>query len=93
MATTRKFAADDGNLNVGSIITSRTRDYIDFDFDFSANTETGDIFKKKDANAVKCSVRNLILTDFYERPFQPFLGSGVAQLLFELSDDITNIEV
>lgn len=93
MAVNRKFAADDGNLNVGSIITSRQRKYIDIDLDFSVNTDTGDVFKKQDANAVKTAVKNLILTDFYERPFQPFLASGVSGLLFELADDATNTEI
>ena len=93
MAVTRKFANDDANLNVGAIITARTRKYIDLDLDFSANTATGDVFKKKDANAVKEAVKNIILTDFYERPFQPFLGSGIQGLLFELADDATDIEI
>lgn len=93
MAVNRKFAADDGNLNVGSIIATRERSYVDIDLDFSVNDNTGDVFKKRDANAVKTAVKNLILTDFYERPFQPFLGSGVKGLLFELADDSTDIEI
>lgn len=93
MTITRKFAADDGNLNSGAVITARQRKYIDLDLDFSVNPDTGDIYKKKDAAAVKEAVKNIVLTDFYDRPFQPFVGSGVAGLLFELADDITNIEI
>jgi len=86
MATTRKFAADDANLNVGSIVTTRTKKYSDIDLLFGVNSNTGDIFIKKDAAAVKQAVKSLILTNFYERPFKPTLGSGVSGLLFELSD-------
>ena len=90
---TRKFANDDGNLNTGAIITSRSRKYIDLDLAFENNSATGDIFKHRDAKAVKEAVKNLILTDYFERPYQPFLGSGVKGLLFELADDATSVEV
>ena len=93
MAAIRKFADDDAKLNIGAIIVSRSRNYRDIDLSFELNTATGDIFKKRDANAVKTAIRNLILTDFYERPFQPFIGSGIRGLLFELANDITNVQI
>jgi len=89
MANNRKFSADDASLSVGSIITTRTRKYSDLDSSFLANSNTGDIFISKDAQAVKQSVRNLILTSAFERPFQPGIGSGIGALLFELSDAAT----
>jgi phage baseplate assembly protein W len=72
-----------------------TRLYSDFDLGFTANPVTGDVSKKYDVNAVKQSLKNLILTQFYERPFQPNLGSPVYKLLFENLDAITanSIEV
>lgn len=91
--STRKFANDDANLNVGSIYTARNKKYIDLDLEFSNNSATGDIFKHRDAKSVKEAVKNLILTDFFERPFQPFIGSGIRGLLFELADDATAVEV
>ena len=45
---------------------------------------------KKDIEAVKQSVRNLILTNHYERPFRPEIGSGIHSLLFEPLDHITS---
>jgi len=57
--------------------------YSDFFTDFSRNSVTGQLNKKTNAEAVKQSIRNLLLTNRYERPFQPELGSGLTGLLFE----------
>jgi phage baseplate assembly protein W len=50
---------------------------------------TGDINPVKDIEAIKKSVINLILTNFYERPFQPEIGCNVRGLLFEPADPVT----
>ena len=60
-----------------------TRTFSDLDFNFFANPATGDVTKKFDDNAIKQSVKNLILTSFYEKPFHPEIGSQVNSLLFE----------
>ena len=65
----------------------------DLDLSFSPNPITGDINPLRDIEAIKRSVRNLILTNFQERPFQPEIGSGVRGLLFELADPITMHEI
>lgn len=65
------------------------RIYSDFDLSFAANPVTGDLAKKYDVNAVKQSLKTLVLTRFYERPFQPKLGSPIYGLLFENIDVIT----
>ena len=41
--------------------------------------------------AVINSVKNLVLMNFYEKPFQPEIGSNVRKLLFEPVDDVTGI--
>lgn len=61
----------------------------DLDLSFNPNPVTGDINALRDIEAIKRSVKNLILTNFQERPFQPEIGSGVRGLLFELADPIT----
>lgn len=66
-----------------------TRIYKDFDLAFTANPITGDVAKKYDVNAVKQSLKTLVLTQFYERPFQPTLGSPIYKLLFDNLDAIT----
>jgi phage baseplate assembly protein W len=61
----------------------------DLDLSFNPNPVTGDINPIRDIEAIKRSVKNLVLTNFQERPFQPEIGSGVRGLLFELADPIT----
>lgn len=57
--------------------------YKDIDMAFTKNALSGDINKKLDVNAVKQSIRNLLLTKPYERPFHPELGSRIYTALFE----------
>ena len=68
-----------------------TRLYKDLDLDFSSNPVTNDIVKIEDVDAVKRSVKNLVQTNFYERPFHPELGCGVRELLFENYTPLTGI--
>ena len=58
--------------------------YRDLDLDFQVNSATKDIQKLSDVEAVKRSVRNLINTNHYERPFHPEIGSNLRAMLFEL---------
>lgn len=74
---------------MAQINISRQPDYSDLDLDFKINPITGDINKKKGADAVKRSIRNLIFTNYYERPFKMEIGSGVPRLLFDNVDIIT----
>ena len=74
---------------MAQINISRQPDYADLDLDFQINPITGDINKKKGADAVKRSIRNLIFTNFYERPFNSSIGSEIPSLLFENVDIIT----
>ena len=59
------------------------RVYKDLDLNFTRNPVTNDILRIEDVDAVKRSVRNLVQTNFYERPFHPELGCGIRGLLFE----------
>jgi phage baseplate assembly protein W len=70
-------------------IVSRQPDYLDLDLDFIAHPTTGDIVKKKGTDAIKRSVRNLILTNFYDRPFRHYIGSNAQRLLFENANPLT----
>lgn len=67
------------------------RTYKDLDLDFTRHPVTNDVVKIEDVNAVKRSVRNLVNTQFYERPFHPELGCGVRGLLFENFTPLTMI--
>ena len=65
------------------------RTYSDLDLFFSAKSVSKDISKVTDIQAVKRSVRNLVLTNHYEKPFHPEIGSGVRDMLFEPMTPIT----
>ncbi|NDB58227.1 hypothetical protein EB001_07260, partial [bacterium] len=56
---------------------NREPDYRDLDLDFFAHPTTKDVQKKTGTEAIKRSVRNLIFTNFYDRPFQSYIGSDV----------------
>ena len=57
--------------------------YSDFHVDLNPHPEAGDVVRYVNENAVKRSLRNLILTNRYERLFQPDIGSNINKLLFE----------
>lgn len=65
------------------------RKFSDFDLDFTAHPVTKDISKKLNENAISQSIRNLLLTAHYERPFKPDLGSNLRKFLFEPIDNVT----
>jgi hypothetical protein len=64
--------------------------YSDLDLTFRRLPVTNDVALSYDDQAVIRSVRNLLLTGFYERPFQPNLGSNLNKLLFEPADQLTS---
>ena len=70
-------------------IDRNVRQYTDLDLFFAKKSTSKDISKVTDIQAVKRSVRNLILTNHYEKPFHPEIGSGVRGILFELMTPIT----
>ena len=67
--------------------------YADIDFRFKPHPVTGDVTIKYDTDAIRRAVRNIVLTNFYERPFKPNFGANLRGLLFELADDITKYEI
>lgn len=66
-----------------------TRIFTDLNLNFSRHPATADVTKKVNEEAIKASVRNLILTKNYERPFHPEIGCQLHGLLFENYDPIT----
>ena len=64
--------------------TRSSKIYKDLNLAFEQNTATKDIQKITDVEAVKRSVRNLINTNHYEKPFHPEIGSNLRAMLFEL---------
>ena len=66
-----------------------SRVYKDLNLNFGINPVTSDVTTVTDVTAVKRSVRNLLLTNHYDRPFHPEIGSNVQALLFENFGPIT----
>ena len=64
-------------------MTTITKIYSDIDFTFTKKPVTGDVALSFDNKAVIRSIRNLLSTRKYERPFDPELGSNIDALLFE----------
>jgi phage baseplate assembly protein W len=71
-------------------LVARQPDFSDLDLDFIAHPTTGDVVKKTGVDALKRSVRNLILTNFYDRPFRSYIGSNAQKLLFENANPLTS---
>ena len=70
---------------------SRSKGYSDLDLRLTRHKIRKDIVPLKDDQAVKNSIKNLILTNFFERPFQPGVGANLRGLLFEPADAITEL--
>ena len=65
----------------------------DFDLDFIAHPNTGKLSMKQDADAIVRSVRHLLLTNHYERPFHPEIGSNLSGQLFEPMTYATSLRI
>jgi len=75
------------SYDAGSVSNKSKRSariFKDLNLDFQQNTATKDIQKITDIESVKRSVRNLINTNHYEKPFRPEVGSNLRAMLFEL---------
>lgn len=73
--------------------TTIQKRYKDLDLNFIIHPVKKDINKNVDAIAIVNSVKNLVLTNFYERLFQPDIGSSVRQLLFENVDAVSSTAI
>lgn len=67
------------------------RSYSDFDISFLKNPKTKDLYKLKDLDSIKQSLRNLMQTNLGERLFKPNIGINLRSLLFENMNDMAFI--
>jgi|TARA_R110000822_G_scaffold63911_15_gene157196 phage baseplate assembly protein W len=70
-------------------VTRKTANFSDLDFNFTLLSSTKDVARKTDVEAVKQSMRALIQTNYFDRPFHPELGCSVTGLLFENNTPMT----
>ena len=73
-------------------ITSKS--FRDFSLTFEKNAVTNDVLSLTNESAIKAAVKNIVLYNFYEKPFDPLFGGNVLGLLFEnaspeLENDLT----
>ena len=85
MATPTAFTDAQGQND----IDRNVRQYRDLDLFFAKKSGSKDVRKVTDIQAVKRSVRNLILLNHYEKPFHPEIGSGIRDMLFENMSNMT----
>ena len=70
-----------------------SKSFRDFSLTFEKNAVTNDILALKNEAAIKESVKNIVLYNFYEKPFDPFFGGNIIGLLFENSTPTMELEV
>ena len=70
-----------------------SKSFRDFSLTFEKNVVTNDILSLKNEAAIKESVKNIVLYNFYEKPFDPFFGGNILGLLFENSTPTMVLEV
>ena len=70
-----------------------SKSFRDFSLTFEKNAVTNDILSLKNEAAIKASVKNIVLYNFYEKPFDPFFGGNIIGLLFENSTPTLELAV
>lgn len=88
------------DLKETTLSTKIRRDYKDVDLNFANKPGTkfsdgirrGDVYKREDVRAIDQSISNILSTNYFEKPFQPFFGANLVQLLFELNTTISETE-
>jgi len=79
-----------GKLEQASVV-SKKKAWRDLDLSLKIHPIRKDIIPLKDDAAIKNAVKNLLVSNFYERPFQDDLGANLVGLLFEPASILTNI--
>jgi phage baseplate assembly protein W len=87
MAVSKEFSIEDVNLGTKPFVVAQQQTYTDIDLTFTPKP-SGDLYKKTDAADVKQSVKNLLLTNYTEKPFNMKFGGNLNDFLFELDTDI-----
>ncbi len=72
---------------------AQERTFTDLDLNFTKHPITKDVSRKVGDQAIIASLKNLIFTNFYERPFNPSIGSNIRKMLFEPLDALTGATI
>jgi hypothetical protein len=78
---------------MATVDIDNVRSFKDLDLNFTIHPVKKDINTHKNEYAIINAVKNLVLTNHYERPFQPEIGSNIRRLLFENVDAVTASQI
>lgn len=78
---------------MATVITQTQKRYSDIDLNFTLHPVRKDINKVTNERSIIQSIKNLLMTNHFERPFNPELGSNINKLLFEPMDQVTAIAI
>jgi len=78
---------------MATVTVKSERTFTDLDLSFISHPIRKDINTFKNEYAITNSIKNLVLTNFYERPFRPEIGSNIRRLLFENFDVIVSTQI
>jgi len=81
------------NQNDYTQVNKDTEFYSDVLVGLDAHPQKHDLARNINANAVKRSIKNLIMTNKYERLFNPRIGSKIRNLLFEDVSTFTQVSL
>jgi hypothetical protein len=78
---------------MATVTIESDRTFRDLDLNFTIHPVKKDVNVYKNEFAIINSIKNLVLTNHYERPFQPEIGSNIRRLLFEQVDSVTAAQI
>jgi hypothetical protein len=78
---------------MATVTIESDRTFRDLDLNFTIHPVKKDVNVYRNEFAIINSIKNLVLTNHYERPFQPEIGSNIRRLLFEQVDSITAAQI
>ena len=78
---------------MATVTIESDRTFRDLDLNFTIHPVKKDINVYRNEFAIINSIKNLVLTNHYDRPFQPEIGSNIRRLLFEQVDSITAAQI
>ena len=74
-------------------LSTHTRGWLDLDLDFTKHPITKDVNRMKDVAAIRRSLKNLLLTNKYDKFFHPEIDGGISKYLFSLATAHTKHDI
>ena len=78
---------------MATVTVKSEKTFTDLDLNFNIHPIRKDINTFKNEYAISNSIKNLVLTNHYERPFNPVIGSNIRRLLFDIVNDLSAAQI